>query len=264
MSRMGAVKPIQRTTLTEAAFEQLISLVVNGEWKPGDRIPPERDLCQQLRIARASLREALKAMELIGMLNSRVGDGTFICPRSEFLSRPLLWAFTGMDHDELQDIMESRMIIEENIAGLAAERATEEQIAHIGEVLQLMRDSIARNESILEADMAFHLAVSVAAQNTLLLTAARLLRNMMRQAIYHKLLIPDIERSVLKDHVAIYKAIQRRSPQAARRAMRAHLDEAMEQITYLVKQSSGTVHQTIVAGPQGALAGTKPKASSRS
>src|SRR5215467_6379588 len=83
------VTPLSRTTLTTAAFEQLISNVVNGTWKTGERLPPERDLCRQLGIARTSLREALKAMELVGMLNSRVGDGTFVCPRSEFLARPL-------------------------------------------------------------------------------------------------------------------------------------------------------------------------------
>src|ERR1700761_9073917 len=128
---LKAVTPIARTTLTAAAFEQLISFVVKGSWKAGDRIPPERQLCQQLGIARTSLREALKAMELIGMLDSRVGDGTFVCPRSEFLSRPLLWAFTGSDPTELHDIMEARTIIEENLAGLAAERGSEEEIGAI-------------------------------------------------------------------------------------------------------------------------------------
>ena len=155
MRTVKAVTPIPRTTLTAAAFEQLISRVVEGVRKPGDRIPPERDLCQQLGIARTSLREALKAMELIGLLDSRVGDGTFVCPRSEFLSRPLLWAFTGSDHNELQDIMEARTIVEENLAGLAAERGSREAIAEIGKAVQMMRDSIARGDSILEADVAF-------------------------------------------------------------------------------------------------------------
>src|SRR5436305_14180662 len=90
-----AVTPLVRTTLTASAFEQLISHVVNGTWKTGDRIPPERDLCQQLGIARTSLREALKAMALVGMVDSRVGDGPFVCPWSEFLSRPLLWPCSG-------------------------------------------------------------------------------------------------------------------------------------------------------------------------
>src|SRR5437016_14330175 len=126
------VVPIVRTTLSAAAFEQLIGFVVNGHWKTGDRIPPERDLCVELGIARTSLREALKAMELIGMLDSRVGDGTFVCPRSEFLSRPLLWAFTGTDHAELRDIMETRMFLEKDLAGLAAERGSDEEIARTG------------------------------------------------------------------------------------------------------------------------------------
>src|ERR1700754_4914109 len=119
-----AITPLVRTTLTASAFEQLISYVVNGAWKAGDRIPPERELCQQLGIARTSLREALKAMELIGMLDSRVGDGTFVCPRSEFLSRPMIWALMGIEKAELHDVMEARIIMEESSAGLAAERAT--------------------------------------------------------------------------------------------------------------------------------------------
>src|ERR1700683_2748476 len=118
---LKAVTPIPRTTLTAAAFEQLISYVVKGSWKAGDRIPPERELCQQLGIARTSLREALKAMELIGMLDSRVGDGTFVCERTQFLSRPLLWVFAGADHLELHDIMDARTLLEVDLAGLAAE-----------------------------------------------------------------------------------------------------------------------------------------------
>src|SRR5919202_1267972 len=134
--------PLARTTLTASAFEQLISYVVNGDWKAGDRIPPERELCQQLGIARTSLREALKAMELIGMLDSRVGDGTFVCARSEFLSRPLLWALTGTDHAELRDIMEARLFLEQDLAGLAAERASESEIAAIGEAVKKMERCI--------------------------------------------------------------------------------------------------------------------------
>lgn len=230
------VTPIVRTKLTNSVFEQLLSYVVRGSWKPGDRIPPERDLCQQLGIARTSLREALKAMELVGMLDSRVGDGTFVCPRSEFLSRPLLWAFTGTDHEELQEIMEARMIIEENLAGLAAKRGTPDQIKKIGGAVQQMRDSIARGDSILDADMAFHLAVSDAAQNGVLTNAVHLLRNLMRQWIYYKLMIPDIPETVLKRHVAIYRAIAAGKPNAARSAMRLHLEETGKLLNRVVEQ----------------------------
>ncbi len=235
-SVLKAVTTIARTKLTTSVFEQLLSYVVGGSWKPGDRIPPERDLCQQLGIARTSLREALKAMELVGMLDSRVGDGTFVCPRSEFLSRPLLWAFTGTDHEELQEIMEARTIIEENLAGLAAERGSAEEIEEIGRAVQLMRDSIARGDSILAADMAFHLAVSAAARNGVMRNAVQLLRNLMRQWISYKLLIPDVPQMVLKRHNAIYRAIAARKPNAARRAMRLHLEETIKLVTHVVER----------------------------
>jgi GntR family transcriptional repressor for pyruvate dehydrogenase complex len=235
-STLKSVTPVPRTKLTASVFEQLLSYVVSGSWKAGDRIPPERELCQQLGIARTSLREALKAMELVGMLDSRVGDGTFVCPRSEFLSRPLLWAFTGTDQEELQEVMEARTIIEENLAGLAAQRASSEQIEEIGRAVQLMRDSVARGDSILDADMAFHLAVSAAAQNGVLRNAVQLLRNLMRQWLLYKLRIPQVPQSVLKRHVAIYRAIAGRKPNAARSAMRAHLEETTKLVTHIVEE----------------------------
>ena len=231
--------PIERTTLAASAFEQLISYVVNGDWKAGDRIPPERELCQQLGIARTSLREALKAMELIGMLESRVGDGTFVCPRSEFLSRPLLWAFTGTDHHELRDIMEARVLLEKDLAGLAAERGSTEEIDKIADAVQMMRDSIARNTSILDADMTFHLAVADAAHNEVLRNAVQLLRNLMRQWIFLKLLMPDVPLKVLKRHEAIYLAIRKRDPEAARNAMWKHLDETVALVTQVMEQRGG-------------------------
>jgi GntR family transcriptional repressor for pyruvate dehydrogenase complex len=234
-SNKGLV-PVRRTTLTAAAFDQLISHVVNGNWKAGDRIPPERDLCQQLGIARTSLREALKAMELVGMVDSRVGDGTFVCPRSEFLSRPLLWAFTGTDNTEFQEIMEARMIIEESLAGLAAQRASELEIKAIGETLQLMQDCIARGEPILEADMAFHLAISRASHNSALANSVQLLRNLMRQWLFYKVLIPDVAPRIMKRHLAIYRAIVQRKPVAARREMRLHLGEASSLVERVIKQ----------------------------
>src|SRR5580692_7895003 len=154
--KLSRTVPIERTTLSAATFERLIANVVHGTWKAGQQIPTERILCQQLGIARNSLREALKAMELIGMLESRVGEGTFVCPRSEFLSRPLLWAFTGTDHAELADLMEARVFMERDLAGLAAERATPEELVDIEHTIVMMAEKIVLGESVLDADMAFH------------------------------------------------------------------------------------------------------------
>lgn len=237
---LKSVRVIPRTTLTEAAFEQLIAYIVNGTWKAGDRLPPERELCQQFGIARTSLREALKAMELVGMLDSRVGDGTFVCPRSEFLSRPLLWAFTGADHNELREIMEARAVIEENLAGFAAKRSSDEDIERIGAAIDQMRDCIAAGASILDADMSFHLAVAAAARNEVLQNAVQLLRNITRQWLHYKVQLPNVASSVLKRHEAIYRAIAAHKPNAARSAMRRHLDETLQLVMEVVEKHSAS------------------------
>jgi GntR family transcriptional regulator, transcriptional repressor for pyruvate dehydrogenase complex len=235
------MKPIERTTLAASTFEQLISYVVNGDWKAGDRIPPERELCQQLGIARTSLREALKAMELVGMLDSRVGDGTFVCPRSEFLARPLLWAFTGTDETELRDVMEARVLLERDLAGLAAERGTEDEIAKIGTAVRAMRDCVdsgTPSGTVIDADMTFHLAVAQAAHNGVLQNAVQLLRNLMRHWISLKLLIPNIPTRVLNQHDEIYEAIRTRDAEAARVAMRKHLEDTVRLVTQVMQQRS--------------------------
>lgn len=232
------VRVLPRTTLTEAAFEQLIAYVVKGTWKAGDRLPPERELCQQFGIARTSLREALKAMELVGMLDSRVGDGTFVCPRSEFLSRPLLWAFTGTDHEELVEIMEARTVVEESLAGLAAERGSPDEISAIKATIAQMREAIAAGASILEADMSFHLAIAAAAHNEVLRNAVQLLRNITRQWLKYKVQMPNVAGSVLKRHEAVYRAIASRKPKAARLAMRKHLEETQQLVIQVVEKHS--------------------------
>ncbi|HWF48349.1 MAG TPA: FadR/GntR family transcriptional regulator [Bryobacteraceae bacterium] len=229
-------EPLVRATLTASAFEQLLSYVVKGHWKAGERIPPERELCQQLRIARTSLREALKAMELIGMLDSRIGDGTFVCPRSEFLSRPLLWAFTGTDHAELRDIIEAREFLERDLAGLAAERGSEAEIDAIGAAVNAMRENITESKSILEPDLAFHLAIATAAHNEVLRNAVQLLLNLLKQWLVLKLLLPTVPSKVLKQHEDIYRAIRSRDVAGARDAMWGHLEDTAQLLQQIVQK----------------------------
>jgi GntR family transcriptional regulator, transcriptional repressor for pyruvate dehydrogenase complex len=233
--------PIERITLSAATFERLITNVVHGTWKAGQQIPTERVLCQQLGIARNSLREALKAMELIGMLESKVGEGTFVCPRSEFLSRPLLWAFTGTNHAELADLMEARALMEADLAGLAAERATSSELESIEETIHAMEQHIAGRETVLESDMAFHLCVGQAAHNEVLANAAQLLRNVLKYWIHLKLMMGRIPAQALERHREIYHAISSRDVHASRSLMQEHLNETTILITQLTNSMNGSI-----------------------
>ncbi len=230
-------RPLPKTTLTESVFEKFISVLLQGHWKDGDRIPTERELCQQLGIGRASLREALKALELIGMLDCRVGDGTFVRPRSEFLSRPLLWAITGTDRAELRDIVEARRIIEAEIAALAAERATPEEANEIGEAVADFRAATREPARALEADMRFHLALARAAHNETLFNAVQLLRNLMRQWLLLKLQVPEAAARVLQQHERIYSAVQHKQSARARAEMIDHLTEMGNLLIQVVETS---------------------------
>jgi GntR family transcriptional repressor for pyruvate dehydrogenase complex len=227
------IVPIEGGKIAESTFEQLMSFVVNGDWAVGQRIPPERDLCEQLGIARTSLREALKAMELLGMVESRVGDGTFVCPRSEFLARPLHWAFAG--HQELREILEARIFMESDLASLAAERASKEEIATISEAVERMAEDVAAGRPCGEAEMAFHLGIADAAHNSILTSSMRVVLNQMRKWIYMEMR-PAAER--LKRHQAIYNAIARGDQKKARSETWQHGLETISAITAFLDQSN--------------------------
>jgi len=230
--------PVTRTTLTGDIYRQLVAHLVRGDWAEGDRIPSERELSQMLGVGRASLREALKALEIMGMIETRLGEGTFVCGRSEFLSRPLLWAITGSSSDDTRQLVEARRCLEVEMAGWAAQRATPPELAEIDRYVEEMKSST--DAEFLEADLAFHLAVGKAAHNEIFMSALHLIRNLMRQWIGRILDVHGIPEMALEHHRAIYEAIKARDVSGARTAMRNHLDKMAEQLI-ATEEASSTV-----------------------
>ncbi|HMJ62908.1 MAG TPA: FadR/GntR family transcriptional regulator [Bryobacteraceae bacterium] len=214
-----------RVTRSTSVFEKLLSLILRGEWKEGERIHPERELSHELGVGRASLREALKALELIGMIESRVGDGTFVCERSTFLSRPLLWAITGNGTTRVDELVESRLVLECEMAAFAATRANSDDLNAIEEGVRLMQAGLGNPTALLESDLKFHLAIAKAAHNQILLNAVQMIRSLMRQWMLVTLHVPGVEKQVLSQHRQILNAIRAKDAQLARNSMRLHLEE---------------------------------------
>jgi GntR family transcriptional repressor for pyruvate dehydrogenase complex len=121
-----SLTPVVRTTLTADICRKMVSQLIRGTWGEGEKIPAERELCQKLGVGRASLREALKALEIMGMIETRLGDGTYVCKRSDFFSRPLLWAIASSSEADARELVEARTLIEVELAGLAADHANGE------------------------------------------------------------------------------------------------------------------------------------------
>ncbi len=217
--------PVTRTTLTADICRKMVSHLIRGDWRSGERIPPERELCQKLNVGRASLREALKGLEMMGMIETRLGDGTYVCKRSEFFSRPLLWAITSSSEAEAHELVEARRLIEVELAGMAADRANPETLKQIGEHLVVMERSKKNSEEFAQADIDFHIAIGQAAQNSILMNALHLIRNLLQQWISSSLTVPGVSDKALDQHREIFLAITNHKSAAARAAMEKHLDE---------------------------------------
>jgi GntR family transcriptional repressor for pyruvate dehydrogenase complex len=227
--------PVSRTTLSGDICRKMVTHLIRGDWQPGERIPPERELCAQLGVGRASLREALKALEIMGMIETRVGDGTYACERSTFLSRPLMWAIISSCQSEAQELLDARRLIEVELAGLAAERATTADLEEIGKHLEELerisphvsekRILQADLDRFLRADIGFHLAIAEASHNNILKNALLLIRNLLQRWIADTAQDDDALANTLEQHQQIFMAIAKKNQMAARSSMMRHLQQ---------------------------------------
>ena len=215
--------PVPRTTLTADICRRMVGHLLRGDWREGEKIPPERELCLRLGVGRASLREALKALEIMGMIETRLGDGTYVCRRSDFLSTPLLWAITSSSQAETRELIEARSLIEVELAGLAAQRATTQDLEQIREPIDRMEQSLEDPLQFVQSDVAFHLAVGQAAHNSILMNALHLIRNLLHQWILNAVQVDGVPGTAVEHHRRVLRAIAKGNSAAARKAMQDHL-----------------------------------------
>lgn len=231
--------PVIRTTLTADICRQMVTHLIRGVWGEGEKIPAERDLCQQLGVGRASLREALKALEIMGMIETRLGDGTYVCKRSDFFSRPLLWAIASGSEADVRELVEARILIEVELAGLAAERAKPPDIRQLTELLAQMEHSRTDPQEFVQADVNFHLAMARAASNGILMNALHLIRNLLQQWILSAVAVKGVPDKACAQHKRLLLAIKNRDSATARKEMRKHL---RDMAGYVPRRRSTTIH----------------------
>ena len=221
------MKPTDGVT-AEVVVQHVRGLIERGELRPGDRLPPERELAVQLGVSRPSVRAGLRSLAAIGILQTRHGAGTFITDGPPTLgTEPLsfLAALHGFTQDEMY---EARRALEVGVAGLAAERATDDQIATIAEEVTSLFASLDEPQSFLRHDIRFHRAVAAASGNPILASLVEMVSTIFYEHRRKKV----EEAGDLKDsaqmHRAIYHAIRARDAKRARAAMNEHLLLAQE------------------------------------
>jgi len=220
-----SLTPVVRTTLTADICRKMVGQLIRGTWSEGEKIPAERELCQKLGVGRASLREALKALEIMGMIETRLGDGTYVCKRSEFFSRPLLWAIASSSEADARELIEARMLIEVELAGLAAEHANADNLNELTAQLDRMIKAKRSPAEFVQADVNFHLAIGKAAANSILMNALHLIRNLLQQWIVSAVQVSGVADKACAHHKRILLAIRSHDGTAARLEMRKHLQE---------------------------------------
>lgn len=223
--RRDSLTPVVRTTLTADICRKMVGQLIRGNWAEGEKIPAERELSKKLGVGRASLREALKALEIMGMIETRLGDGTYVCKRSDFFSRPLLWAIAGSSEADARELIEARTVIEVELAGLAAEHATAANLKEIGEHLDRMVKAKKKPEEFVRADVDFHLAIGRAASNSILMNALHLIRNLLHEWIMGAVGAKGVPDKACAQHRRLLAAIQSQDRAVARKEMRKHLQD---------------------------------------
>lgn len=216
--------PLVRTTVTEQIATRLVDFILGARLKPGNKLPSERELMVRLSVGRSSLREAIKTLTALGVVQVSVGEGMFVGRGDlSLLTKPLSWALL-MGERSTHELVEARRVIEVELAGLAADRATEEDVLAIGQCLEVMRESLDSADRYSQADLAFHLLVARAARNRVLFHVLETLQHIIRAWMVKVLAALDGKPVSLDEHVPIYAAIRAHDPQAARKAMAAHME----------------------------------------
>ena len=217
--------PIKTKKIYEEIVEQIKIMLTRGDLHPGDRLPSERDLSEALGVSRASVREALTALETMGILDIRPGEGTFVRRTSDAETFESLTLLLAMERTPEAHLMEVRRILETEAAALAAQRATSEDLEKIAANLEIMKnaDSI---QAAVEADVRFHFAIAEATKNSVLLRIMNTVADLMHQTFRQQRenLYADLGPRVLSEHEAIINAIQSRNPDQAWARMLEHIN----------------------------------------
>jgi GntR family transcriptional regulator, transcriptional repressor for pyruvate dehydrogenase complex len=227
----------RRETVAAEITRRLLSYLLAGSIKPGERIPSERKLAEALGVGRSVVREALKSLTLLGLVDVRQGNGTFLKRTgSDLLPEAIEWGLL-LGVKRSIDLVEARQYIEEIVAALAAERRTEANLESLRELVRRMRSGLDADD-YLAADVAFHLGVAEAAGNLALIQIMSSIRSLLHAWVRRAV---NAERDIhpsADEHLAILDAIERRDPQAAREAMAVHMARATTRLRMTLTEAS--------------------------
>ncbi len=207
---------------------QIRKLISSGQLKPGDRLPPERKLSEKLGVGRTAVREAIQKLEFYGILKTLPQSGTVVAGMGLAALEGLITDVLKLEKSDFIDLVETRVILEKNIAQLAAERRTEEDIVAMQKALDAYAQKIKNKENGVEEDLMFHLKIVEASKNAVLKSLMLIITpDIVKSFIDYKVCDNTTELKALKEHQKILKAIIKQDAKKASAYMEEHLRDVV-------------------------------------
>jgi GntR family transcriptional repressor for pyruvate dehydrogenase complex len=213
----------KKSAISEEIVANLLSLIRERELRPGDKLPPERELAAMMQVSRPSLREALRALAIMNVIAIRQGDGAYVTSlEPNLLMAHLDFVFALTDATFLE-LFEARRILEPGIVALAAQRISDEELTGLEACVARSADLVDDHAAFVQADLELHGRIAKAAGNTILQRFMASLSQLGKVSRSRTVALPGVAHQSLQDHLAIVAALKRHDPTAAQAAMLDHL-----------------------------------------
>lgn len=227
----------KKSAISEDIVESLLSLIRERELRPGDKLPAERELAAMMHVSRPSLREALRALAIMNVIEIRQGDGTYVTSlKPELLMSHLDFVFALSDSAFLE-LFQARKVLEPGIVAMAAERIDDAELIALEECVDRSLALVDDHHAFLEADMELHERIARAAKNSILAQFMASISQLGKVSRRRTVALPGVTRQSVQDHLAIVAALKERDPAAARAAMLHHLRNVERELAHQVSDS---------------------------
>jgi GntR family transcriptional repressor for pyruvate dehydrogenase complex len=235
-------------TAVSALAKRLLDLFTTGDIPAGTRLPPERELASTLGIGRSAVREALAALEILGVVDVRPGSGTYLRgSASELLPETLSWGLM-IGAPRTRELIEVRAELEVMAARLAATKITDADLTQLAGYLDSMRQHRGTPTRFIEADLKFHLHIARLADNQVLLDLLQSIRSLLRVWVERGLRRDDDAEFALREHTRIYDALVERDPAAVELAMREHMTTASARLELTTAEAAEAAEASEAGG----------------
>ena len=214
---------VRRTRASHEIVGQVRGMIAAGHLKTGDRLPPERELAQLFGVGRCTLREAVRALESLGLVDVRAGEGTFLTEIDAAATRGHFPPELFSEWSKRLNLFELRAVLEPGLASLAARRATPDHLTKMREVLEEQALQVQRGDSGMKDDVIFHRLIAEATGNPALIEIMETLTHVLQETRHASLQRDGRPMRSLKQNTLILAAIEARNPAVAARRMRSHI-----------------------------------------